>query len=158
MVKKNPFVVKRSLDPQLDSEFKVFHRFNSLQKALVITLYGIFYPCLLQEFYANIEDKEADLHIPIHSHVKDVKITVSRKIATTLNIPDQGPTFDMHWEILVSDRAFPFTNALHSLHLWYHPREKKPINSHLLSKDVPIYERIIVAHLGSNVMPRAGKS
>ncbi|KAI5664461.1 hypothetical protein M9H77_23784 [Catharanthus roseus] len=92
----NPLVVEHTLASKLGHELQVFRKLNTLDWGPVINLSGVFYPCLVQEFYANIAAKEADPCTPISSFVKGVEITVSRDtIAIALNILDRGPTFDM---------------------------------------------------------------
>lgn len=103
-------MVEHTLAPQLDCELQVSRKFNTLDWGPIINLNGVFYPRLVREFYANIENKEADPYTYIRSVIKGVKIIVSRDtIATSLNIFDNGPIFDMRRDYMFSDNTFSFT-------------------------------------------------
>ncbi|KAI5662922.1 hypothetical protein M9H77_22245 [Catharanthus roseus] len=128
--------------------------FNTLDWGPVINLNSIFYLRLVRQFYANILDKEADPCNPINSFVKGVKITVSRDtIAMALNIPNYSPIFDMCRDHVLSNNTFSFIDALTKLQ--DHIQRTNLAKTHLLSKDLPIYECVVATLLGTNVIPWA---
>ncbi|KAF3456018.1 hypothetical protein FNV43_RR00661 [Rhamnella rubrinervis] len=76
-------------------------------------LEGKFYPRLVREFYANIEDKEDSAVHRVVTYVKGCRIDLDRAtIARILGVSDDGPYVEFYKDAVLSDRQYKLVQAL----------------------------------------------
>ena len=79
----------------------------------MLDLVGRYYPRLVQEFYANIEDKDdAGVHRVV-THVKGCCIELDRdSLARILGVSNEGPSVEFSKDATLSDHQYRLMDAL----------------------------------------------
>ncbi|KAF3443168.1 hypothetical protein FNV43_RR12849 [Rhamnella rubrinervis] len=153
--KSNAIVVEKTVSEEVDSIFGIRRAFDVLGWAPVLCLEGKFYPRLVREFYANIEDKEDTAVHRVMTYVKGCRIDLDRAtIARILGVSDDGPYVEFYKDSVLSDRQYKLVQALGRLN--YSPtRNNRTADMVFRTPNLLVPQRLLVYMYSSNVLPRA---
>ena len=88
---KFEFVVEKMIHPEVDRELNLVTPFRSVVWDPIMKLPNLYYPQLVKEFYANMENKKDKNIMVIQTRVKGRDIYLDEAILTTLlDVPNVG--------------------------------------------------------------------
>ncbi|KAF3455939.1 hypothetical protein FNV43_RR00582 [Rhamnella rubrinervis] len=153
--KSNVIVVEKTVSEEVDSIFGIRRAFDLLGWAPVLCLEGKFYPRLVREFYANIEDKEDTAVHRVVTYVKGCRIDLDRATITCiLGVSDDGLYVEFYKDAVLSDRQYKLVQALGRLN--YSPtRNNRTADMVFRTPNLLVPQRLLVYMYSSNVLPRA---
>ncbi|KAF3445994.1 hypothetical protein FNV43_RR11172 [Rhamnella rubrinervis] len=148
-------MVEKTVSDEIDSLFSIRHAFGVLEWAPVLNFEGNYYPRVVCEFYANIENKEDAGVSRVLSFVKRCRIELGCVIlARILGVRNQGPSVEFVKDTVLSDRQYKLTGALVRLH--YSPiRDDRTGDMVFHTCDMLISQHLLVYLYSSNVLSRA---
>ena len=151
----NALVLEKTVSDDVDNIFGIRRAFGMLGWAPVLDLAGRYYPRLVREFYANIEDKEdAGIH-RIITHVKGCRIELDRaSLARILGVSDEGPSIEFFKDAVLSDSRYRLMDALVRLD-YFATRNSRTGDMVFRTPIMLIQQRLLVYFFSSNVLPRA---
>ncbi|XP_071928410.1 uncharacterized protein [Coffea arabica] len=89
-------IIEKQLTPEVDDHYKVSTAFGQLGWANILKLSRHYYPNLVREFYANVEDKQIHSGNLIVSWVRGKRVAITREtIARFVKLKDEGA--DVKW-------------------------------------------------------------
>lgn len=111
--KNSRIVVEKTVAPSIDGHFHILDAFQTLGWGPILQLSGDYYPELVIEFYANIENKEEKYESTINSMVKGVEIQVTNDvIVELLGVRDDGHRFGMVRDMVPYDSTWRVAEAM----------------------------------------------
>ena len=149
-------IVERIVDPLVDEQFKITHAFETFGWESFLHLSGMYYPGLVKEFYANIENKNDKKSREIQSFVKGVNILVTEGLLSDLfDLSLDGKRFKVGKDDVSSDREWSRSEAVRRYGAVRHevPRVGN-VNEAFLARRFDVKPRIIFNLLNHNIFPR----
>ena len=147
-------LIEKMICPTIEEQFHLKAAFNMLHWHPIVELDGDYYPALVRQFYANIEDKHIGTLRMVRTFVKGVHIEVTEEyLARLLGVPNDGTRFMQHKRgSVTSDPAYTPDEAKAYFGLHNRPTGRRKV---LKVKYLPIWARLLAFLIGSNVTPRS---
>ena len=153
--KNNALVLEKTVSEEVDHIFGIRRAFDVLGWAPVLDLAGRYYPRLVREFYANIENKDIGGIDRVVSHVKGSRIELDRdSLSRILGVSNEGPSVEFSKDATLSDRQYTLMNALVRLD-YFATRNNQTGDMVFRTPNMVIQQRLLVYLYSSNVIPRA---
>lgn len=152
-LKENKMIVEKFIHPRIDAEVPIRAEFDKLGWGSLLDIKGDFYPELVWQFFANIEEKET-IGLPIiRSFVKGVPIELTTDyLAELLHVPNDGPFVNYNqYDTVFSDPDFEFHVAIRRL-TYYRSQTGNRLS--ILPTSIPLIDRLICYFISSNIIPR----
>ena len=143
---KAEFVIEKTIHPEVDQEFQLSAQFARLNLEPILRLPGVYYPQLVKEFYANVENKDRKNVLNVVTMVKRRRIELNDGILSgILDVPDVGPRVDQQNRLFASDPKWNRWTILKDLgiHTMDTPKRDK-IHRAIKTKHVPIWLQLLV--------------
>lgn len=87
--KNKSFIIEKDIAPNMEAYFHISETLDRLGWSPIVRLPRIFYPQLVKEFYANVENKDAYSNVLLNTTVRGVKIRLTRRVLSEiLGVPD----------------------------------------------------------------------
>ena len=154
------FIIERTVEPALDHELQIRQAFDTLGWGRVLDLGADFFPELVVQFYANIEDRQNMLTREIRTFVKNVHLHITEAtISELLGVPSVGEYFRAGHDMIHSDRGWSASDAMtrHGVI----PRERhraRGVDHELLARGMPVRPRVLLHLISTNIFPRASNT
>ena len=154
--RRKKLLVEHTFHPSVEAEFGVSQLFKNLGWESSLNISGTYFPQLVKEFYANIEQKKSLNLWAINTFVKGQRLRVTeRTIADALGITSGGRRWSLKSNQIMDEPSFNRELALDQLNLRLEQASRGPIAS---TKNLTIRDRLFVYMLGTNVFPHASSN
>ena len=105
-------VVEKTIANDIDEAFHIHAAYTTLGWRRLLYLEGEYYPDLVKQFYANIEEKQRKFKYPIISWVKGVMVVITGEmISDMLGLPMVGEPLDFNRDMVTSDPSWKIQEA-----------------------------------------------
>ena len=154
------FIIERTIEPALDHELQIHQAFDTLGWGRVLDLGADFYPELVVQFYANIEEKSDMLTREIRTFVKNVHMHITEAtISELIRLPTAGEYFRAGHDTIHSDRGWVVSHAMTRHGVVTRERHRaRGVDYELLAQGMPVRARVLLHLLSTNVFPRASNT
>lgn len=152
-MKGDCMIVEKSLHPRIDAEVPIRAEFDKFGWGALLDVKGDYYPELVWQFYANMEDKDITGMDVIRTFVKGVRIELTSDfLAQILNVPNDGPPLVYNQiDIILSDLGYSIVQVARCLVYF---KVQTGSRSSFLPTHIPLIDRLICFFIGANIVPR----
>ena len=150
---KMDLIVEKTIYPDIEAPLQVREYFVRLGWESIFGISGEYYPTLVREFYANIQDKTVTNLSDIRTFVRGMPIQITdRTVANALHMSPEGVTWVEKNTLIQHDPNFNMTATLSALGLNYENSARGYIIS---NRWLSMRDRIFIYLLGTNVFPHS---